>query len=58
LQHPVRLVLLGRDEADGVGVQALGRELLVQRGDEAVLVGFERLDLIDVCLTAAMTRFL
>ena len=29
VEHPLGLVLLGRDEADGVLVQALGRELLL-----------------------------
>ena len=50
LQHPFRLVLLGRDEADDVGVQALGRELLVDVGDEAVLVALQRLDGLDSLL--------
>ena len=32
VEHPLGLVLLGRDEADGVLVQALGRELLLDVG--------------------------
>src|SRR6185503_16167814 len=39
--------LLGRDEADDVGVQALRREVLFDVGDEAVLVLLERGDVFD-----------
>ena len=37
-EHPFRLVLLGRDEADDVFVQALRRALHLDVGDEAVFV--------------------
>src|SRR3546814_1020424 len=46
-QQPVRLALLGRDEADGVFAQALGRRLRLDVGDEAVLVLIEGTDLLD-----------
>ncbi len=38
LQHEVGLVLLGGDEADDVFIQALGRAVFVDVGDEAPLV--------------------
>jgi hypothetical protein len=47
VQQPVRLALLGRDEADRVGAQADGCELLFDIGDEAVLVGLQALDGLD-----------
>ena len=38
LEQPFGLVLLGRDEADGVFVEPLGREILLDVGDEAPFV--------------------
>src|SRR5579884_747442 len=38
VEHPLGLVLLGRDEADRVFAEALGRELLLDVGDEAPFV--------------------
>ena len=38
VEHPLGLVLLGRDEADRVFVEALGREFLLDVGDEAPFV--------------------
>src|SRR3546814_190716 len=38
LQHPFRLALLARDEADGVLAQALGQDVGFDVGDEAVFV--------------------
>ena len=38
-EHPFGLVLLGRDEADRVLAQALGREILLDVGGEAPFVG-------------------
>ena len=38
VEHPLGLVLLGRDEADRVFVEALGRELLLDVGGEAPFV--------------------
>ena len=40
VQQPVRLLLLGRDEADGVFVEARGRLIGLDIGDEAVFVAF------------------
>jgi hypothetical protein len=44
IEHPLRLVLLGRDEADDVFVEPRRRQLLFEIGDKAVLVflGLER----------------
>src|SRR3546814_3131189 len=38
LQHPFRLALLARDEADGVLAQTLGQDVGFNVGDEAVFV--------------------
>ena len=48
LQHPGRLVLLVRDEADDVLVQALGRIFGLDVGREAVLVLVD-VDVLDEC---------
>ena len=59
-EHPFGLVLLGRDEADRVLVQALGRELLLDVGGEAPFVGRGAVDRVlgllvaDVDLVALM----
>ena len=45
LQHPRRLVLLGGDETDRVGGQALRRKVLFDVRDKAVLVGLKSGDL-------------
>ena len=42
LQHPFRLVLLGRDEADGVLGETLGREILFDVGMETPFVRLVR----------------
>ena len=54
LGHPLRLVLLGRDEADDVLVQSLRREVGLDVGREAVfvLVDVERPDLRDRLLNS------
>src|SRR3546814_7894283 len=60
LQHPLRLALLRRDEADDVLVQPLRRRLLLDRRDEAVLVFFagDRLDLFDRLVDRSHQPFL
>jgi hypothetical protein len=47
VQHPLGLALLGGDEADRGFGQPLGPELLFDVGDEAMLIGGERLDGFD-----------
>ena len=49
VQHPAGLALLGRNETDRLLAQPLGREVLLDRRGEAVLVlvGFEVLDVFD-----------
>ena len=40
LQHPFRLILLGRNQTDYVLIQTFGYELLLDIGDEAVFILF------------------